>query len=111
MKKEILIALLSLNLIAGSFVFCAFTSKAKAMNDEGKVVLIRVIEGGLNEIIISDGNTILENDDLLSETKKSILNSNSQVIAQKLNEYKNKGYELISSNASGNCTNYIFEKK
>jgi hypothetical protein len=100
----------------------SFTPKAKNTNENGSgYIILRVVEPGpgifAGELSVSDGNKVLEYEDLNHSYKLEEIRSNNQTIAKKINELKSKGYELISSNSSSNeksnvmQTNYIFIKK
>jgi len=118
MKKKILILSVAVNIIAGAFILYAFTPKAKNGNDGGGgYITMRVVDaaGGYStELSVSDGNTILDHQDLTSGFKAEKSRENNQIITKKMNNIRNQGYELISSNAggvNGTVTNYIFLKK
>ncbi len=117
MKKKILIVSLAVNIIAVAFVFYAFTSKAKSTNDGGGYIVMRVLEAGngsYGDISISDGNSILDHEDLNSSFKVDKIRLNNQTITKKINDLRTQGYELVSTNSGGQnglITNYVFQKK
>lgn len=71
---------------------------------------MRVSEN-LPELSISDGNSILGQEDLSTAASKEKIMSNNQKIAKKINDLKNQGYELISSTGGDLNSRYIFIKK
>jgi hypothetical protein len=113
MKKKILVASLLVNMIAGVFVFMAFKVKEKAKNDSGVgYIVISTTQHAVQPVLlISDGNTILDQIDINKPYYLDKIKQNIQTIASKLNEYKSKGYELVSSNGGDFETNYVLVKK
>jgi len=107
MKKKILIVSLAANLIAGAFIFTAFKEKSKSTNDSGGYIIVNVDDW---EMTVSDGNTTIDQIDLKSASKAGF-RENNQRIAKELNNLKNKGYELLSSNGGGIYSNYVLVKR
>ncbi len=107
---------LSLALVVSLGAVIVFASFKQVSHDEGYVMVdtheaYNVIYGK-SSIVVSDGKTILKTEEL--ENLKSGLAANAIKINSILNELKNQGYRLVSSNGSGMegaiKRNYIFEK-
>ncbi len=109
MKKKILVVSLAVNIIAGAFVFYSFTSKMKNVNDGGGYIIMSAVRG--SGISITDGISTLESEKIELALSRQNLLEFQQKVAQKLNELKSKGYELISSNGGDQNTVYVFVKK
>ena len=106
MKKKILILSLVANFIAVAFILYAFTPKAKNVNDGGgsKFIILRIFENqgsNLSELSISDGSTVLFTEDLKLNTSTEKINGNNLIIVKKMNDLKDQGYDLVSSNSGG----------
>jgi hypothetical protein len=114
MKKGIIIGLIASLCISSIVALMSF----KSVTNEENYIVVRVFEcqDGLlgSFIIISDGVKIIKTIEL-KVLKQKTQEENMIKIVQTLNEIKNQGYTLISSNNGGVnlnlITNYVFEKK
>jgi len=102
-------------ILLGSFLlFTSFYSSSL----ENDYLLVRVFESPSSlyssKITVTDGKEIIKSVELSAMRPKHV-EDNVLKIASILNELKNQGYTLISSNSGGNeaftFTDYIFEKK
>lgn len=92
----------------------------KSVSNENVFIVVRTLEAVnliiQSKITVSDGTTILKTIPLNPMRSKNE-NENIIKIVIGLNELKNKGYTLVSSNGGGGNSdgfvimNYIFEKK
>ena len=113
MKKTILISSIAIAVISSSIFLMSFKSSPQ----EGSLLFVRIFESTnssyRSSITISDGVTIIKSIDLeVMKPRKE--EANTLKIAQALNNIKDQGYTLVSSNGGGSLftvTNYVFEKK
>ena len=107
MKRKIIWASLLACFCAAIFVFTAFR-KDNTGAGSGYIV---IDVGGGGEINVTDGNTLLETIAIKSAVNSKSIKNNDIAIAKCLNDWKAKGFKIISSTGGDYITYYVMEKE